>query len=124
MCYKLADRYASLGLLDTEICCLGLECEECDTMVLGSLIRGLSSLALLPGPIEAPSMTHYSVAHFTERLLALECAVYPSSRRYEDHEDCKFTRNLQAKVENRNATTKPSGMLESHRKHIEEQAKK
>ncbi len=125
LCYNLADEYASLGLPSSPprfLCRAQKDREECDTYVLGSMIRGLRSLALLPSPIKVSSMNHYSVATFTGKLLAFECGFYASDSK--NHYDCKYTIHFHKKVKIRNATTKPSGLLDSHRQHIEEQAKK
>lgn len=130
ICYDAVEQYSSLGLPSSsngEICDYedsGIA-KQCDTFVLGSLIRGLRSLALLPGPIEASSMSHCSVTELAVSVVSLKCARNPSyGDGWDDHKKCMYTYILRRKVFAQNEAAEPSGILDSHRKHIEEQAKK
>lgn len=132
MCYQTADIYSSLGapcgifsLMRTQ-CAASIDKEQCDTFVLGSLIRGLKSLTLLPGPVEASSIGHYSVTELSKRLRALKCAISPPQSGYgaQSHATCAYTVELRTMVKTLNEATGPSGVLDSHLRHIREQAKK
>lgn len=109
-CYELVDLYSLLSSSGQKLCTAEYDWVQCDTFVLGSIIRRLRSLRLFPGPVEAASMKAYSVKEFAKSLCALECAVYPENTgRYSmvGHERC-YTIALRIKVDAQIKATAPS----------------
>jgi len=89
----------------------------------GSLIRALKFAKLWPRPFE-PSQLTWGVSSLTDKVVDLECgSLRASYNSYTFHDPCNFTHLLVENVEALNKTSAPSGVLDSHRTHVEEQSK-
>lgn len=87
-------------------------------MVLGCLLKGLKNIGLWPPIID--SDIHMSVSTMCQKLLSLTCYALVEK---ESHERCRFTDGLFTEVRDC-LKSMPSSVLDSHRKHMEEQKKK
>jgi hypothetical protein len=97
---------------------------ECDTLVLGSLIKGLKGLGLWPVPA-TPDEVNTSVMAVLDGLLSLHCfALADKSGSESSHEGCKFTTSLNASIQIIKEGVIAWGVDESHRKHMRAQGKK
>lgn len=95
--------------------------KECDALVLGSLIKGLNSLGLHPIPTTSDAVRS-SVSVLFKELLCLDCFVVANRNSSgSSHTECKFTTQLTAEIEQ---IAMPSGVDDSHWKHMKEQTKK
>lgn len=137
MCYKLVDQYQSTTSAtpgDTTICNQDNSCLECDSLVYGCLIKGLQSLKLFPEHVKVYKVES-SVTAFAEKLRSLTCFVYPDeyqSQKYNryngyhdgetTHTSCSFTLAFTKQIEDIIIRKEPSGVLEAHLAHINEQS--
>lgn len=87
-------------------------------MVFGCPFKGLKNIGLWPRPID--SDIHMSVRTLSQKLYSLTCYALVEK---ENHEKCKFTNGLYTEV-GECLESMPSAVLDSHRKHMEEQKKK
>ena len=131
ICYRLVDRYESTSLGDTTVCARAHSSKECDALVYGCLIKGLQSLDLFPKRATA-SEIELSVVAFADELRSLTCFAYPSSYRFDSfngyysadpvsHSDCGFTVAFANQIRAVIGQKEPSGVLEAHLAHIDEQ---
>ena len=100
------------------------ERKECDTLVFGSVVKGLRKLGIWPGPL-SPSEVHGCVLELMEGLRHLHCFELGGkggSRR--SHTACISTIKLAAEIANIESNVMPAGVDDSHREHIKEQAQK
>ena len=131
-CSKLVDCYQS-----TQLVCQGKEHtgyswqivsedarRECDTLVLGSLVRGLKGLGIWPTIL--PSGEYLgSVRGLIKGLRSLHCfALGEKSSKSKIHKDCKFTQNLDSEIKRIEESVMLSGVHNSHREHMKQQAQK
>ena len=135
MCYELVDQYqstTSAGPGETTICKQDTSCLECDSLVYGCLIKGLQSLELFPERVTV-SKIESSVNALADKLRSLKCYVYPDSyngkrsRHYYDdgettHSSCSFTFAFSEQIDSIINQKEPSGVLEAHLAHINEQS--
>ena len=127
MCYKLVDQYESTT---TYLCTHNHSRGECDTLVYGCLIKGLRSLNLYPKRAEI-SEVKASVLAFADKLRSLICLVCPDkyhSQKYSSfhdgetsHTSCSFTLAFAEQIESIIDRKEPSGVLEAHLAHMNEQ---
>ena len=94
---------------------------QCDTLVLGSLIKSLKNFNVWNGPL-SPDDIHMSVADFCEKLRSLSCLVL--GRKESNHANCRFTKRIEDEVKRIEWHVIPSGMDPAHFKHMENQANK
>ncbi|KAF6235845.1 hypothetical protein HO173_006040 [Letharia columbiana] len=132
MCYGLVDRYESTTLMapeDTTICTRrGHSPNGCDSLVYGCLIKGLQSLKLFPKRAEA-SDVESSVMAFADKLRSLRCLEYPVpdnghgyySNNGISHSRCGFTLAFANQIKAIIGQEEPSGVLEEHLTHLNEQ---
>ena len=129
MCYKLVDQYEST---DTYLCAQSQSRGECDSLVYGCLIKGLRSLNLSPKRAEV-SEVEASVKVFADKLRSLTCYMFPRERGSYDqyygsykqdvyHDNCSFTLAFAKQIDNIIDRKEPSGVLEAHLAHIQEQS--
>ena len=121
-CYKLVESYQ----LNELVCENGKleERKECDTLVFGSLIKGFKRLGIWPTILTSGNY-HGSFSELSEGLCSLHCFVLDErANRSKQHKYCKFTLKLQMEVTRIQDTVMPSGVHESHREHMKEQALK
>ena len=133
MCYKLVDRYESATLArgSAPVCAQGFYREECDSLVYGCLIRGLQTLKLFPKRANV-SEVESSVMTLADELRSLKCFTYFSERhsyhsQYSSgfsHSHCGFKAAFAEQIEVITDQEEPSGVLEEHLRHIDEQKKK
>ena len=98
--------------------------KECDALVFGSLIKGLRGLGIWP-LILASEDYHGSVSELIESLYSLDCFVLDERvKRYTPHTGCKFTQRLELEIERIKMDVVPSGVHDSHREHMNQQAQK
>lgn len=98
--------------------------EACEDLSVGSLARQLqgieSPIALWPGvPSDVASRYNETVNHLATHLQKIACKPYPGG----NHEWCGFVTALDRGVEKILADM-PSGMGDSHRRHMETQRSK
>ena len=129
MCYKLVDQYESTT---ADLCTQSQSRGECDSLVYGCLIKGLRSLNLSPKRAEV-SEVEASVTAFADKLRSLSCFVLPGGRSYDydyncnyndcnGHGNCSFTRVFAKQIDSIMDKKEPSGVLEAHLAHINEQS--
>ena len=100
------------------------EREECDTLVFGSLIKGFKGLGIWPTILTSGNY-HGSVSELSKGLCSLHCFVLDErTDGYTQHKYCKFTLKLRMEVTRIQNTVMPSGVHDSHREHMKEQALK
>lgn len=100
------------------------ERKECDTLVFGSLVRGLTGLGIWP-TIHTSENYHGSVSELIKGLYSLHCFVLDERiKGYTPHTGCKFTRRLELEIERIKLDVIPSGVHDSHREHMKQQALK
>lgn len=119
LCNGLINMYASNPA--TSRCTVGntADARNCDTIVLGSLIKGLKSIRLWPGPVTPAQIPFWNVNKLTDKLSRLTCVVYPGGNfGGKAHSQCRFTEILNPNIEDLNAQVEPSGVLDSHLKHM------
>jgi hypothetical protein len=98
------------------------ERNECDTLVFGSLVKGLMKLGIWPGRL-SPSEVHGSVLELMENLRSLHCfALKGRGKSPGSHADCIFTIKLTAEIAEIESNIMPTEVDDSHREHIKEQA--
>ncbi|KAL8678196.1 MAG: hypothetical protein Q9224_007136, partial [Gallowayella concinna] len=111
--------------------------EECDTLVCGSLMRGLQSLSIWPGNLNhiTGTLASESVQDLSTKIKALGCHVYPTPREYTPyghviearqeckHDRCSFAIDLHDEI-NCVVKGKASDIMYSYRTHLETQRKK
>ena len=97
---------------------------ECDTLVLGSLVRGLKGLGIWPTIL--PSGEYLgSVDGLIKNLRSLHCfALGEKSSSDTAHKGCKFTQKLDSEIKPFEQYIMISGVHDSHREHMEQQAQK
>ena len=95
--------------------------QKCDAMLIGSLLVGLNRNRLWPIP-ESPYQLSMGANSLVKILTSLVCYESPSDY-YTSHETCSFTLPLRDDIKKLMGQTK-SGMLPSHREHLEEQRQK
>lgn len=135
MCYKLLDRYESSTMGtpgSTTICTHGQSSQECDSLVYGLLIKCLQSLNLFPKRATA-SEVESSVVAFADKLRSLKCFTYPDGNpngpyyhyqgTWTSHASCDFTLAFAHQIQTIVSEEEPSGVLEAHLTHINEQKK-
>ena len=83
-------------------------------------MKGLKRIGFWPGPVSLDEV-HSSVSGVIEKLLSLTCFELGND---DTHSNCKYTYKLAAAVVQINKGVMPSGVDESHRRHMEEQARK
>ena len=88
---------------------------------MGSLVKALTKVHIWPNPLSADEV-HKSVADFSQDLRSLPCLILWGEG--SDHDKCNFTVKIDADIDRLESEVRPSGMDESHLKHMEEQAKK
>lgn len=122
MCYKLLDLYES----GTLVCTRAQSTRECDSLVYGCLIKGLQRLELLPRRVKASEIDS-SVTVFAGDLRSLECFTYPEPYRNRQvdysHLVCGFRDAFADQISAILGQEEPSGVLEEHLTHINEQKK-
>ena len=120
MCYNLVDHYE---LATTSICTQDQFGFECDSLVYGCLIKGLRSLNLFPKRTKV-SEVKASVTAFADSLRSLTCFTLPRVPydQYGYHDHCSFTVGFAGQIENVIGQEEPSGVLEAHLAHINEQS--
>ena len=97
---------------------------ECDTLVFGSLIKGLKGLGIWPTILTSGDY-HGSVSELIEGLYSLHCFVLDErTNRYTQHGYCKFTQRLNSEIKRIKKHVVPSGVHDSHREHMNQQAEK
>lgn len=96
--------------------------KECDTLVFGSIIKGLQNLDIWPGPT-TPSDIDKSVSILTTDIRSLHCFALGENTNTK-HTKCKFTTTLSSAMDIIMRDIMPSGVDESHKRHMEEQALK
>lgn len=130
MCYKLVDQYESATAGGSTICTYGNSSEECESLVYGCLIKGLKSLKLFPKRATV-SEVESSVVALADKLRSLKCFAYPGDRKdpyygYQgngtSHSSCGFTLAFADQIKTIGGE-EPSGVLEEHLTHINEQRK-
>ena len=94
---------------------------QCDTMVLGSLIKSLKKAKVWNGPL-APEDVHISIADLCEKLRSLSCLVL--GRKESNHANCRFNKRIEDEVKRIEWNVLPSGVDSAHLKHMEHQARK
>lgn len=98
--------------------------KECDTLVLGSLIRGLKKLGLWPIP-GCLHEVHMSVKAIIDGLLNLHCfALSGKSGCASSHDNCKFTKGLSVVLKDFQQHYILSGVDDSRWKHMQTQSKR
>ena len=97
---------------------------ECDTLVLGSLVKGLKGLGIWPTIL--PSGEYLgSVQGLIQNLRSLHCfALGEKDDSDTPHKGCKFTQRLDSNIKWIENSVMPSGVHDSHREHMEQQAQK
>lgn len=97
---------------------------ECDTLVLGSLVRGLKGLRIWPTIF--PSGKYLgSVRGLIKGLRSLHCfALGEKSSSSTTHKNCKFTQRLDSEIKRIEESVVLSGVHDSHREHMKQQAQK
>ena len=100
------------------------ERKECDTLVFGSLVKGLKSLGIWPTILTSEDY-HGSVSELIKGLHSLHCFVLDGrTARYPQHGNCKFTQKLHSEITRIKEHVVPSGVHDSHREHMNRQAEK
>jgi len=100
-----------------------LYAQQCDALVLGSVITGLSGAGLWPLPKDASEVC-VSVFSLGQKLLNMYChEKMDEGAHTSSHEKCIFTTTFRANVQ-RVLDHMDSGVLESHSLHLGEQYKK
>lgn len=94
---------------------------QCDSLNLGCLVKGLKKYQIILDPL-ATDDVHGSVRKLTGRLRSLPC--FPLDGNDSIHRRCTFTTRIHDWIMCVERDVSPSGMDESHLKHMEEQAKK
>ena len=131
-CYKLVDKYGS-----GELVCKAQEYRDylhrlflenarrkCDTLVYRSLVKGLMKLSIWPGPI-TPSRVYKSMSSLMQNLRSAHCFALGGGRGGgKSHAYCRFTINLAVEIDCIEKHIRPTGVDDSHREHIKEQAQK
>lgn len=133
VCTKLVDRYDPEKLvcrhaLSRESSSVVEDGKECDTIVYGSLIRGLNPIGIWPSTVTSSDI-RMSVSDMMRQLKSIHCYKLKETRAYRvDHSICVFTTELQKEVDRIKEYVLPLAMDmvidESYRKHMEEQARK
>lgn len=134
VCTKLVDRYHTEKLVCWHVA--GRESilafaeigKECDTIVYGSLVRGLEPMGIWPS-ISTSSNIRMSASDVMRRLKSIHCYNFRESPPFFfDHSKCGFTAELEKEVDRIVEHVLPLAMDvaidESYRKHMEEQARK
>ena len=97
---------------------------ECDALVFGSLIKGLKRLRIWP-TIRSSEDYQGSVSELIKGLHSLHCFVLDGRNTiYPEHASCLFTLKLHSEIKRIKDTGVPSGVHESHREHMKQQALK
>ncbi|KAK0516482.1 hypothetical protein JMJ35_001085 [Cladonia borealis] len=130
-CYKLVDSYLSDQLVCQHVEHWGSyhlvpECvrKECDTLVFGSLVKGMKGLGIWPTILTSGDY-HGSISELMKGLRSLPCfmlaAKNQSSRA---HTCCSFMPRLDLEIKRIEESIMPSGVDDSHREHMRQQAQK
>ena len=98
--------------------------KECDTLVLGSLVKGFKGLGIWPTIL--PSGEYLgSIQELMKDLRSLHCfALGEKSSSDTPHKGCKFTQKIDYQIKRIEEYIMISGVHASHREHIEQQAQK
>ena len=123
-CHKLVDSYTTPQLVCRASGPWEHTRKECDALVFGSLIKGLKDLGIWP-TTHTPGDYHGSVSALIKGLSSLHCYVL-EKRSYSStlHMGCKFTEKLELEIERIKIDVVPSGVHDSHREHMKQQAEK
>ena len=125
---KLVYSYIDRFLTDDNHACKAesYNTKECDSIVLGSLLKGLQKLKLFPERPTPASLT-CSVKSFVLDLTNLEIFTYPEvrdrRRSLGSHEVCNISVEIRQSAESI-VEDMPSPLLESHREHLRIQNQK
>ena len=117
-------KYTSIDKIP--ICTQSSYKEECDTIVYGSLAKGLQRLKIWPGDprVGASSMTTKTVRELYRDLKEIRNYVWPGNGYSSDyHSGCGFTNRLHEAVD-RVHQDMSKQILESTRKHLDTQGTK
>lgn len=96
----------------------------CDTLVFGSLIKGLKGLRIWPAILTSGDY-HGSVLGLRKDLSSLHCFALDETRDSDTpHKYCKFNWRLDLEITRIKDTVVPSGVHDSHREHMKQQALK
>ncbi len=87
-------------------------------------MKGLKSLGIWPTILTAGDY-YGSVSILTKGLRSLHCfALGARSSSDTPHKDCKFTQRLDSEIKRIEESIVPSGVHDSHREHMKQQAQK
>ena len=117
-CYKLIDHYSttSTGSGNCRAVRRGDESDDFayDALMLGCMVKGLTNIDLLPGRVTSRSIAK-SVDALRIEVGGITVATIP------DHDNCSCLVDLTDGLTLLSSKTEPSGVLEMHRKQMEEQ---
>ena len=104
--------------------------QECDTIVYGSLIRGLETIGIMPSTITSSDI-RTSVSELMHRLQLIHCYSLRDPQSYyleTDHSKCAFTKKLNQDIDHITKNVVPLAVYlaidDSFQKHMKEQAEK
>lgn len=126
MCRQLVRRYES-STREMPICTKRRSAEQCDAFHYGILLKGLIKANLWPISSDA-SKINKTVSQLNTDIKMLQTFDFVSyGSRYhseEEHHNCGFKFKMLADLEQLMGKPEPSGVLDSHLKHMEEQSNK
>ena len=96
---------------------------ECDTLVFGSLVKGLKGLGIWPTTLPFEDY-HGSVQDLVKSLRSLHCFALGEREGSDKHDGCKFTKRLDSEIKRIEQSTVALGVHDSHREHMKQQAQK
>ena len=102
---------------------------ECDTIVYGSLIRGLEKIGIMPSAVTSTNI-RTSVSELMRQLQLIHCYSLrdPQSHSLTDHSKCAFTEKIKRDIDHINKNVVPLAInvafSDSFQKHMKEQAEK
>ena len=117
--HDLVERYAS-STAKNPVCARWESTERCDSLTLGCLIQTLSRAKLWPLRSD-PSAIDTSVTNLRDSFTTLPIVQIPGAYQ---HEHCEFQATLEKDMRCLYDAAEPSGLLDSHRKHMEDQGMK
>ena len=133
-CYKLVDCY-----LSNQLVCHAREYisyvghrsmsevvrRECDTLVFGSLVKGMKGLGIWPTILTSEDY-HGSISELNKGLRSLHCFTLQAKSSSSDtpHLSCSFMHSLNSEINRIEESIMPSGVDDSHREHMRQQAQK
>ena len=123
MCYKVVDDYESAFSTDKYLCKMPSDQAACDAIAYGCLVKGLTKLKLWPQCVSTSSMLKSADALIVEILginYYAACGGYSSL----SHGPCGFKDDFHKQITKLENAEEPSGVLDSHLKHMEEQKAK